>query len=67
MLFTTALPQLPAGERRALPADVTRRPAPSDWPFAPLTDRQRAEQAAIERALFDGTLRHLPSIFGTLA
>ncbi len=66
-MVETPIPCLLASTRRALPADVARRPAPSDWPFAPLTDRQRAEQAAIERALFDGTLRHLPSIFGSLA
>jgi hypothetical protein len=42
MLFTTALPSLPAGPRRAQAADVSQRPAPADWAFGyALTDRQR--------------------------
>jgi len=43
MLFTTALPQLPAGPRRASAPDVAARPGPIDWPFTqPLNERQRA-------------------------
>jgi hypothetical protein len=52
MLFTTALPTLPAAPRRPAPADFSRRPPPADWPFAPpLTERQRDEALnAIARA-----------------
>lgn len=67
MLFTTAHPPLPAGPRRELPADVSRRPAPLDWPFAQLTDSQRRAQAEQQSAIFDGRVRHKPSCFGDLA
>lgn len=67
MLFTTALPPLPAPLRHALPADVSRRPAPADWPFAPLTERQRDAQDAQQRAIAAGEVRGLPSVFGALA
>ncbi|MEO8806396.1 MAG: hypothetical protein ABI433_09950 [Burkholderiaceae bacterium] len=67
MLFTTPLPPLPAVARRTLPADVSRRPAPADWPFAPLTDSQRAAQAELEFAYRNNELRRLPTCFGDLA
>jgi len=67
MLFTTALPQLPAGPRRASPADVTLRPAPADWPFAELTQEQRLNREKQEARMRAGTLRGLPSVFGDLA
>ena len=60
----TILPPLPAGPRRALPADVSRRPTPPDWPFAPLTDSQRRAHAELQNAVFDGELRGLPTVFG---
>ena len=66
MLFPSPLPPLPAATRRTLPADVSRRPAPADWPFAPLTDSQRAAQAEIEFAYRSNALRRPPTCFGDL-
>jgi len=66
MLFSSPLPPLPAGRRRVLPADVSRRPAPFDWPFAPLTDSQRRAHAELQDAAYDGELRGLPTVFGEL-
>lgn len=66
MLFTP-LPDLPAPQRRALPAAIARRPAPADWPFGELTEQQRIDRARQEIAARNGALRALPSLFGALA
>ena len=66
MLFSSPLSPLLAGLRRALPADVSRRPTPADWPFAPLTDSQRRAHAELQNAVYDGALRGLPTVFGEL-
>ena len=34
MQSTLPQPTLPTAARRTQPADVSRRPAPADWPFA---------------------------------
>ena len=67
MLFTSPLPPLRIVERRTLPADVSQRPAPADWPFGELTQDQRLSRAKQEARMRANALRGLPSCFGALA
>lgn len=67
MPFTRPLPPLPPTQRRTQPADVSRRHAPADWQFAPLTASQCQALAEFEAAAYAGTLRGLPTCFGALS
>jgi hypothetical protein len=66
MPFTSPLPSLPAGDRRAQPADVANRPAPASWPFGELTQDQLLTRQRQEARMRAGLLRGLPTCFAEI-